>query len=72
MLKRKLKRRKRFSVGNNQNLIPFQFSHLREGRLNVLVFFKQLPDFNSRPCVRGDTLKALWEPYKEISIHAPA
>ena len=50
----------------------FQFSPLREGRPDRAVHQSQPPDFNSRPCERGDN-KCTAERYAElISILAPA
>ena len=50
----------------------FQFTPLREGRLQGGPGAPCGPDFNSRPCERGDDLIHIDDTPTAISIHAPA
>ena len=51
----------------------FQFTPLREGRLEEVLMYTKLQNFNSRPSARGDlwTNCAAVLPKHRISIHAP-
>ena len=50
----------------------FQFTPLREGRLQNPPAVSQMQYFNSRPCERGDVHKYGKAIVQRISIHAPA
>ena len=55
-----------------QQIILFQFTPLREGRLPAPHDHAPLvQDFNSRPSARGDEAKSTFRGSSDISIHAP-